>query len=48
MYVMRKDNPKRGDIRYSNDFISSVGVTKDIYQHISQKLDDFQNSYSNS
>ena len=44
MYVMRQDNPRRGDIRYSNDFISSVGVTKDIYHHISQKLDDFKNS----
>ncbi|MCK9151057.1 hypothetical protein [Methanobacterium alcaliphilum] len=44
MYVMRKDNPRRGDIRYSNDFISKTGVTKEIYQHISQKLDDFQNS----
>jgi len=44
MYVMRKDNPKRGDIRYSNDFISKVGVTKDIYNHVSQKLDDLLNS----
>lgn len=47
MYVMRQDNPRRGDIRYSNDFINSVGVTKDIYQHISQKLDDFHNSSNN-
>ncbi|MDP3066396.1 MAG: hypothetical protein Q8N08_06625 [Methanobacteriaceae archaeon] len=44
MYVMRQDNPKRGDIRYTNDFISKVGVTKDIYQHVSQKLDVYQNS----
>ena len=44
MYVMRQDNPQRGDIRYSNDFIRNVGVTKDIYQHISQKLDAQQNS----
>ncbi|MGC9517166.1 MAG: hypothetical protein ACP5C3_05650 [Methanomicrobiales archaeon] len=44
MYVMRQDNPRRGDIRYSNDFISNVGVTKEIYQHISQKLDYYQNS----
>jgi len=39
MYVMRQDNPKRGDIKYSNDFIRNVGVTKEIYRHISQKLD---------
>ena len=44
MYVMRKDNPRRGDIRYSDDFISKVGVTKEIYGHISQKLDSKQNS----
>jgi hypothetical protein len=44
MYVMRQDNPRRGDIRYSNDFIRKVGVTKEIYQHISQKLDVYQNS----
>lgn len=44
MYVMRKDNPRRGDIRYSNDFIRNVGVTKEIYQHISQKLDVNENS----
>jgi hypothetical protein len=44
MYVMRKDNPRRGDIRYSNDFIRNVGVTKEIYQHISQKLEANQNS----
>nr|WP_243686856.1 hypothetical protein [Methanobacterium formicicum] len=44
MYVMRKDNPRRGDIRYSNEFIRKVGVTKEIYQHISQKLEDSQNS----
>ncbi len=45
MYVMRQDNSRRGDIRYSDEFISSVGVTREIYQHISQKLDDYQNSY---
>ncbi|AEG19381.1 hypothetical protein [Methanobacterium paludis] len=39
MYVMRQDNPKRGDIKYSNDFIRNVGVTKEIYGHISEKLD---------
>lgn len=44
MYVMRQDNPRRGDIRYSNDFISKVGVTKDIYNHISEKIEKFQNS----
>ncbi len=44
MYVMRQDNPRRGDIRYSNNFIRNVGVTKDIYQHISQKLDYEQKS----
>ncbi len=42
MYVMRQDNPKRGDIRYSNDFIRNVGVTKEIYSHISEKLDTYQ------
>lgn len=41
MYVMRQDNPKRGDIRYSNSFIRNVGVTKEIYSHISQKLDSY-------
>jgi hypothetical protein len=41
MYVMRQDNPKRGDIRYSNSFIMSAGVTKEIYSHISQKLDSY-------
>jgi hypothetical protein len=41
MYVMRQDNPRRGDIKYSNDFIRKVGVTKEIYQHISQKLDSY-------
>lgn len=41
MYVMRQDNPKRGDIKYSNDFIRNVGVTKEIYRHISQKLDSY-------
>lgn len=41
---MGKDNPRRGDIRYSNDFIRNVGVTKEIYQHISQKLEASQNS----
>lgn len=44
MYVMRQDNPRRGDIRYSNDFIRNVGVTKEIYQHISEKLDFHKNS----
>lgn len=42
MYVMRQDNPRRGDIRYSNDFIRNVGVTKEIYAHISEKLDSYQ------
>ena len=41
MYVMRQDNPRRGDIRYSNDFIRKVGVTKQIYANISQKLDAY-------
>jgi hypothetical protein len=41
MYVMRQDNPRRGDIKYSNDFIRNVGVTKEIYRHISQKLDSY-------
>lgn len=41
MYVMRQDNPKRGDIRYSNDFIRKVGVTKQVYNNISQKLDKY-------
>ena len=44
MYVMRQDNPRRGDIRYSNDFVRSAGVTKEIYQHISEKLDAYQKS----
>lgn len=44
MYVMRQDNPRRGDIRYSNDFIRNVGVTKEIYGHISQKLDSYLKS----
>lgn len=44
MYVMRQDNPRRGDIRYSNNFIRNVGVTKPIYEHISQKLQVHQNS----
>ncbi len=44
MYVMRQDNPRRGDIKYSNDFIRNVGVTKEIYSHISQKLDSYQKS----
>ena len=39
MYVMRQDNPRRGDIRYSNNFIRNVGVTKEIYNHITQKLE---------
>lgn len=42
MYVMRQDNPRRGDIRYSNDFIRKVGLTKEIYDHISQKLDSYR------
>ncbi len=42
MYVMRQDNPRRGDIKYSNDFIRNVGVTKEIYNHISKKLDSYQ------
>jgi hypothetical protein len=41
---MRQDNPRRGDIKYSNDFIRNVGVTKEIYKHISQKLDSYINS----
>ncbi|HEY0196432.1 MAG TPA: hypothetical protein VGC02_02555 [Methanobacterium sp.] len=41
MYVMRQDNPRRGDIRYSNDFIRKVGVTKQVYSNISQKLDSY-------
>jgi hypothetical protein len=44
MYVMRKDNPRRGDIRYSDSFIRNVGVTKEIYGHISKKLDSYQKS----
>lgn len=42
MYVMRQDNPKRGDIRYSNDFIRKVGVTKQVYNNISEKLDSYK------
>ncbi|MGZ7044407.1 MAG: hypothetical protein ACXVH2_02015 [Methanobacterium sp.] len=42
MYVMRQDNPRRGDIRYSNDFIRKVGLTKEIYNHISEKLDSYR------
>lgn len=44
MYVMRQDNPRRGDIRYSNDFIRKVGVNKQIYSAISQKLDSYLNA----
>lgn len=44
MYVMRQDNPRRGDIRYSNDFIRNVGITKEIYGHISSKLDSYLKS----
>jgi len=44
MYVMRQDNYRRGDIRYSNNFIRNVGVTKEIYGHISKKLDSYQES----
>jgi len=39
MYVMRQDNPRRGDIRYSNDFVRKVGVTRQVYDSISEKLD---------
>ncbi len=39
MYVMRQDNPKRGDLRYSNDFISKSGVTKEVYQRISENIE---------
>lgn len=42
MYIMRQDNPRRGDIKYSNDFIRNVGITKEIYGHISKKLDLYQ------
>ncbi len=41
MYVMRQDNPRRGDVRYSDDFIRKVGVTKEIYSHINEKLDSY-------
>jgi hypothetical protein len=41
MYVMRQDNPQRGDIRYSNDFIRKAGVTKQVYDNISQNLDSY-------
>jgi hypothetical protein len=44
MYVMRQDNPRRGDIKYSNDFIRKLGLTKEIYGHISKKLDNYANS----
>ena len=44
MYVMRQDNPRRGDIKYSNDFIRNVGVNKEIYGHISKKLDSYLKS----
>ena len=44
MYVMRQDNPRRGDIRYSNNFIKNVGVTKEIYSHINEKLDSYLKS----
>lgn len=44
MYVMRQDNPRRGDIRYSNDFIRKSGVTKQIYDKISEKLDYYLES----
>lgn len=44
MYVMRQDNPRRGDIRYSNDFIRKVGVTKKVYSNISEKLDLYLDS----
>jgi hypothetical protein len=44
MYVMRQDNRKRGDIRYSDDFIRNVGVTKEIYGHINEKLDSYLKS----
>lgn len=41
MYVMRQDNPRRGDIRYSNDFIRKAGVTKQVYDNISQNLESY-------
>lgn len=44
MYVMRQDNPRRGDIKYSNDFIRNVGITKEIYSHVSKKLDFYLKS----
>jgi hypothetical protein len=44
MYVMRQDNPRRGDIKYSNDFIRNVGVTKEIYSHINEKLNSYLKS----
>ena len=43
IYVMRQDNPKRGDIRYSSEFIRKSGVTKQIYDNVSQKLDSYLN-----
>lgn len=42
MYVMRQDNSRRGDLKYSNDFIRKSGVTKEIYGHISKKLEAYQ------
>ncbi len=41
MYVMRQDNPRRGDIRYSKRFIRKVGVAKQIYENVSKKLDSY-------
>ena len=38
-YVMRRETPKRGNIKYSNDFIRNVGATNEIYGRISEKLD---------
>lgn len=40
--IMREDNPRRGDIPYSNKFIRSVGLNKDIYDHISKKIDELR------
>lgn len=44
MYVMRQDNPRRGDIKYSNDILRNVGITKETYSHISKKLDFYLKS----
>lgn len=39
MYVMRQDNPRRSDCRYSNTFIKKSGVTKEIYGVIAKNID---------